>query len=72
MHYTIAVLEDLAQDTKVLFNACGNKYTINIINGSDVTTQTYLTHEDAVKVFLLLAKAVATGCYSYKQRVAML
>ena len=73
MYYTIAVLEDLAQETRILFNACGNKYQVQmILNEFHVETKTYDTHAEAVAVFMKLADAVVTGCYSHTQRVAML
>lgn len=74
MHYTIALLEDLAQETSFQFNAAGNKYLIYMIKESENATISvkYDTHAEAFKVFMKLTEAVLTGCYSFDQRISIM
>jgi hypothetical protein len=73
MHYTIASIEDLVQETRLDFMSVGNTYVLSLHkDGEQQVHRTFYEHSEASAMFLKLTGHII-GCeYSYKSRVSIL
>lgn len=70
MIYTIAILEDVQGNLKLIFDKNGNKYTVSIYNTEtkEDTSTTFDTIQDAYKVFEKLSSWFIFSYYSEKNK----